>query len=106
MITNTIKRPIMHNKIKSLALLMLLAANTATACETLYSVTREDVDQDGNTTYTVTLTDYARNNPTDTNIVRLGSCFADLMDGATGMASVVMDGRRLTYQDAQDMGEF
>lgn len=96
----------MHNKIKALALLMLLAAHTAGACDDLYTVAREDQDRDGNTTYTVELTDYARNNPTDSTVVRLGNCFVDLMDGSPGMAAVMLDGKHITYTDALEMGEF
>ena len=96
----------MHNKIKAIALLMLLAANTASACEDLYTVAREDQDQDGNTVYSVILSEYARANPTDSTIVRLGRCFADLMDGAPGMAAVSLDGKHITYVDALEMGEF
>ena len=96
----------MHNKIKALALLLMLAAQNGTACDDLYKVTREDVDRDGNTSYTVSLTHYARHMATDTVVVRLGACFIDLMDGAPGMAQVIMDGKIITIQDAMEMAYF
>ena len=96
----------MRKKVLTLALSALLAANSSGACDDLFTVDREDVDRDGNTTYTVSLTEYARETPSDWVVVRLGNCFVDLMDSSPGMAAVVADGRHLTIHDALEMGEF
>ena len=96
----------MRKKVLTLALSAILAANSAPACDDLFTVDGEDQDRDGNTTYTVTLTKWARENPTDAITSALGRCFLDLMDKSPGMSAVLMDGKHLTIADAEAMADF
>ena len=96
----------MTKNLRALALSALLVGNSAAACDDLYRIDGTDQDQDGNTTFRVTLTEHARENPTDAITSALGRCFLELMAGSPSMAAVVADGRHFDINQAAEMADF
>ena len=96
------------NIILSLALSAALAAHAAAGddCDEYFRIKAIGQDRDGNTTYSATLTDYARENPTDTTVVELGRCYAALISTAPGMGAVEVDGQHIDIDAALEMSEF
>lgn len=94
--------------ILSLALSAAIAAQAAAgdSCDDYFRIQAIDQDRDGNTTYHVALSDYARETPTDTTIVELGHCYAALISTAPGMGAVEADGQHIDINSALEMSEY
>lgn len=92
-----------------LAAALLAAATQAAAgsCDDYFRIRHIDQDRDGNTTYSVTLTDHARETPTDSVIAELGRCYAALLSTSPGMGAIEDDqGRYIEINDALEMSDY
>lgn len=96
----------MHKKAIKIALCAVLIAKPAAACDDLFTIDRVEQGQDGNTAHVLTLTEWTRENLTDSTINQLGRCFLSLMESAPGMSAVVADGRHFSFSDAKEMIDF
>lgn len=98
-------------KAKAIIAAAILAAATQAAaggsCDDYFRIRNIDQDRDGNTTYSVTLTDHARENPTDSVIAELGRCYAALLSTSPGMGAIEDDqGRYIEINDALEMSDY
>jgi hypothetical protein len=100
-------------KLKRVAIAIAAAGAIATqaaaggTCDEYFRISSITQDRDGNTTYRVSVSAYALENPTDSVIVELGRCYAALISTSPGMGMVEDDaGRQIDITAAIEMSNF
>ena len=96
------------NALMSIAISAALGtqASAGGSCDEYFRIRHVDQDRDGNTTYNLSLTAFAQDNPTDTTIVELGRCYAALISTSPGMGAIDADGQHIDIDAALEMSEF